>query len=138
MIIRSNLLSKQIARRDTRVSKIRSSNRSSSRETNDEVFSLRTMNVSHFHYAHRESARMIVNLREWRSSLFEDDECISLSLDVQFKFFEKITKQQNESSWVKQQNESSRNDSIVDLLIRRVNSSVNCRSSCSSSLSINQ
>ena len=40
------------------------------------------MNVSHFHYAHRESARMIVNLREWRSSLFKSDECISLSLDA--------------------------------------------------------
>ena len=60
------LPAKQIARRSTRVRKIRSSDRSSpSRKTNDEVPPLRTMNVLHFHYAHRGSARMTVSLREW-------------------------------------------------------------------------
>ena len=77
---RPNLLSKQVARRNTRVSKIRSPDRSPPRKANDEVLPLQTMNVPHFHYAHRESARMTVNLREWRSPPFGGGGCTPLPL----------------------------------------------------------
>ena len=93
------------------------------------------MNVFHFHYAHRESARMIVNLREWRSSLFESDECTSLPLDASW-----ISENDRESarmtinSWFSCSESQSSNRDERSKLYQQVN----CRSSCFSSQSASQ
>ena len=157
---------KWIARRDTRVNKIKSSKcevlLKKDHEATERIFVnwmknlhrafSNQRNESSFEKSHevterifvnetteriftkrRESTRMIVNLREWISSLFENDDCILFSLDVSW-----VCENDREPAIMTVNSRSSYSSksvdiqSIIDLFVSNQSVSQLCRSSCSS------